>query len=72
MRVGVLGFLAVALLLSAGSSAGQDVTATVTGTVTDPSGSPIKWPLRSGKIERFTNLPVDRYIIVVEGDGKWK
>jgi len=31
----------------------------------------IKWPQPSGKIERFTNLPLDRYITVVEGEGKW-
>ncbi len=31
----------------------------------------IKWPLPSGKMERFTNLPVDRYITIVEGQGKW-
>lgn len=32
----------------------------------------IKWPLPSGAIERFTDLPVDRYVIIVEGQGKWK
>ena len=32
----------------------------------------VKWPLPSGKVERFTNLPVDRYITIVEGEGKWK
>ena len=32
----------------------------------------IKWPLPSGKVERFTNLPIDRYITIVEGEGKWK
>jgi hypothetical protein len=32
----------------------------------------IKWPLPSGKVERFTGLPVDRYITIVEGEGKWK
>jgi len=32
----------------------------------------IKWPLPSGKIERFTDLPVDRYLTIVEGEGKWK
>jgi enediyne biosynthesis protein E4 len=31
----------------------------------------VKWPLPSGKLERFTNLPVDRYITIVEGEG-WK
>lgn len=32
----------------------------------------IKWPLPSGAVERFTELPVDRYITIVEGSGKWK
>lgn len=31
----------------------------------------IKWPQPSGKTERFSNLPVDRYITIVEGAGKW-
>jgi hypothetical protein len=29
----------------------------------------IKWPLPSGKIERFTNVPVDRYLTIVESKG---
>jgi hypothetical protein len=32
----------------------------------------VKWPEPSGKIERFTNLPINRYITIVEGEGKWK
>jgi len=32
----------------------------------------IKWPLPNGKVERFTDLPIDRYITIVEGEGKWK
>lgn len=32
----------------------------------------IKWPLPSGATQRFTDLPVDRYITIVEGQGKWK
>jgi hypothetical protein len=32
----------------------------------------VKWPLPSGLVERFTDLPVDRYITIVEGQGKWK
>jgi hypothetical protein len=32
----------------------------------------IKWPLPSGASERFTDLPIDRYITIVEGEGKWK
>jgi hypothetical protein len=31
----------------------------------------IKWPLPSGVIERFTDLPINRYITIVEGQGKW-
>jgi enediyne biosynthesis protein E4 len=29
----------------------------------------VKWPLPSGKTERFTDLPIDRYITIVEGKG---
>jgi len=32
----------------------------------------VKWPEPSGKTERFTNPPIDRYIAIVEGEGKWK
>ena len=32
----------------------------------------VKWPLPGGKTERFTNLPIDRYITIVEGQEKWK
>ena len=32
----------------------------------------IKWPQPSGAIERFAELPVDRYITIVEGKGKWE
>ncbi len=32
----------------------------------------VKWPAPSGLVERFTNLPLDRYIKIVEGEGKWK
>jgi len=32
----------------------------------------IKWPLPSGKVERLTDLPIDRYVTIVEGTGKWK
>src|SRR5207237_8595252 len=31
----------------------------------------VKWPNPCGKTERFTNLPVDRYITIVEGEGGW-
>jgi enediyne biosynthesis protein E4 len=32
----------------------------------------VKWPLPSTAVERFTDLPIDRYIAIVEGTGKWK
>jgi enediyne biosynthesis protein E4 len=32
----------------------------------------VKWPLPGGSIELFTELPIDRYITLVEGTGKWK
>jgi len=31
----------------------------------------IHWPQPSGKVERLTSLPIDRYITIVEGQGKW-
>lgn len=31
----------------------------------------VQWPQPSGAKERFTNLPIDRYITIVEGAGKW-
>jgi enediyne biosynthesis protein E4 len=32
----------------------------------------VKWPEPSGKTERIMDLPIDRYITIVEGEGKWK
>jgi hypothetical protein len=32
----------------------------------------IKWPLPGGATERFIDLPIDRYITIVEGQPKWK
>jgi enediyne biosynthesis protein E4 len=32
----------------------------------------IKWPLPSGKIERITDPPIDRYVTIVEGQGRIK
>jgi enediyne biosynthesis protein E4 len=29
----------------------------------------VKWPEPSGKTEKFTELPIDRYITIVEGEG---
>jgi predicted NUDIX family NTP pyrophosphohydrolase len=30
----------------------------------------VKWPQPSGRTERFTDLPIDRYITLTEGEGK--
>ena len=30
----------------------------------------IKWPQPSGRVERFTDLPIDRYVTIVEGKGR--
>ena len=32
----------------------------------------ISWPNPSGKIERFVNLPIDRYVTIVEGQNQWR
>src|SRR5437016_3808796 len=32
----------------------------------------VKWPLPGGTTQRFTGLPIDRYITIVEGREKWK
>jgi enediyne biosynthesis protein E4 len=32
----------------------------------------VKWPQPGGGVERFTDLPLDRYITITEGTGKWK
>src|ERR1017187_6749951 len=32
----------------------------------------VTWPQPSGAVERFINLPIDRYVTLVEGSGKWK
>jgi enediyne biosynthesis protein E4 len=31
----------------------------------------IHWPQPGGTVDRFTDLPVDRYITIIEGTGKW-
>src|SRR3954471_13419272 len=40
------------------------------GTATAIEFVEIKWPQPSGRVERFTDLPVDRYVTIVEGKGK--
>ena len=32
----------------------------------------IKWPQPSGLVQRFTNVPIDRYLTIVEGEEKWR
>jgi enediyne biosynthesis protein E4 len=32
----------------------------------------VQWPQPSGRKEKFTDLPTDRYITIAEGEGKWK
>lgn len=32
----------------------------------------VKWPLPGGETERFSDVPIDRYITIVEGEGKWR
>jgi enediyne biosynthesis protein E4 len=32
----------------------------------------IKWPQPSGLVQRFANVPVDRYVTIVEGEEKWR
>jgi len=32
----------------------------------------VKWPQPSGVVQRFTDLPVDRYITIREGQAKWE
>src|SRR6267378_1943545 len=32
----------------------------------------VQWPQPGGGPERFTNLPTDRYITIMEGTGRWK
>jgi hypothetical protein len=32
----------------------------------------VRWPEPSNLMERFTDLPIDRYISIVEGQGKWE
>jgi hypothetical protein len=32
----------------------------------------VKWPQPSGAVERFTGLPINRYVTLIEGSGTWK
>jgi enediyne biosynthesis protein E4 len=42
------------------------------GTNTKLNWLEIQWPKPSDRVERFTDLPVDRYVTIVEGQGGWK
>ncbi len=32
----------------------------------------VHWPEPGGAVERFTGLPADQYVTIIEGTGKWK
>jgi hypothetical protein len=32
----------------------------------------VRWPQPSGAVERFTDVPINRYITLIEGTGTWK
>jgi hypothetical protein len=40
------------------------------GSATKVNYVEVKWPLPSGRVERFTDLPIDRYVTIVEGKGR--
>jgi len=42
------------------------------GTATKVDWIEIKWPLPSGRVERVTDIPIDRYVTIVEGQGRIK
>jgi enediyne biosynthesis protein E4 len=40
------------------------------GTATKVDRIEIRWPQPSGRVERLTSLPIDRYVTIVEGKGQ--
>ena len=40
------------------------------GTATKLNWLEIKWPAPSTRVERLTDLPIDRYVTIVEGKGR--
>jgi hypothetical protein len=42
------------------------------GAITKLDWLEIVWPKPSLRVERFSDLPVDCYVSIVEGTGKWK
>jgi hypothetical protein len=41
------------------------------GSATKVDSLVIHWPRPGGGVERFENVPCDRYIRIIEGEGKW-
>ena len=42
------------------------------GTATKVNWIEIRWPPPSGRVERITDVPIDRYVTIVEGQGRIK
>jgi len=42
------------------------------GTATKVNWIEVKWPPPSGRVERITDVPIDRYVTIVEGQGRIK
>jgi len=42
------------------------------GTATKVNWIEVKWPPPSGRVERITEVPIDRYVTIVEGQGRIK
>jgi hypothetical protein len=42
------------------------------GTATKVNWIEIKWPQPSGRVERLTDVPIDRYVTIIEGQGRIK
>ena len=42
------------------------------GTASKVDWIEIKWPPPSNRVERLTDLPIDRYVTIVEGQGRIK
>jgi hypothetical protein len=40
------------------------------GTATKLDYLEITWPMPSGRKERFDDVPIDRYVTIIEGKGK--
>jgi hypothetical protein len=40
------------------------------GTATKVDWLEVTWPQPSGRVERFSDVPVDRYVTIVEGKGQ--